>query len=253
MFTLKTRMSDALAERPALREILPAFHPAFAKLSHSVLGKILPRLVTVADAARIAGVDADAMLAVMNLPGPPAHPAPAGPRTSEPTPHWLGAAPVRILDARPALAAGEEPFAMIMGALRTLGSGEILTVLAPFEPAPLIRLMGERGWATHVGWDGDCCRASFWRPPDLPDAAPQLVLGERLQRGSSGHLLDVRGLEPPEPMRMVLQVLDDPEALPLTVVHHREPALLYPKLVERGLAWSVAQVDDHVEIRIDRA
>ena len=71
MFTLDTRMSDALAARPELRTILAAFHPAFAKLSHPVLGKILPRLVNVADAARIAGVDAEAMLAVMELPGPP--------------------------------------------------------------------------------------------------------------------------------------------------------------------------------------
>ena len=47
MFTLTTRMSEALAERPELRTILPAFHPARGELSHPVLGEVLPRLVTV--------------------------------------------------------------------------------------------------------------------------------------------------------------------------------------------------------------
>ncbi|MFN7144759.1 MAG: DUF1858 domain-containing protein, partial [Myxococcota bacterium] len=68
MITAATRVSDALAERPELRDILPAFHPAFARLAHPVLGRVLPKLVTVADAARIAGVEVDALVAVMNCP-----------------------------------------------------------------------------------------------------------------------------------------------------------------------------------------
>lgn len=251
MFTRRTRISDALAARPELRALLPAFHPAFAKLNHPVLGKVLPRLVTVEDAARIAGVDADAMLAVMNLPGAAAHPPlpPVEARVSEPTPPWL--AGPEVLDVRPALAAGQEPFAPIMAAFRSLPVGRPLTVLAPFEPAPLLRLMGERGWKTHIAWDGETCRASFWRPPDAGlTPADTTELAERLTRGEAGARLDVRGLEPPEPLRLTLAALDEPGALPLLVVHHREPALLYPRLAERGLTWTVHTLDDHVEIEI---
>jgi hypothetical protein len=253
MFTAGTRISDALAVRPELRAILPAFHPAFSKLSHPILGKVLPRLVTVADAARIAGVEVDALLAVMNLPGPPPGPPPApAARVSEPAPHWLAASPVRELDARPTLAAGGEPFAPIMTALRELDAGAVLTVLAPFEPAPLLRLMAGRGWFTHVGWDGDTCRASFWRPAAAgeTDAAEP---GERLTTGPDGRVLDVRGLEPPRPMELVLAAVDAEGGVPLTVVHEREPVLLFPRLAERGLAWTVSHVADHVEIRIARA
>lgn len=247
MFTLQTRISDALAARPALREILPAFHPAFAKLTHPILGKILPRLVNVADAARVAGVDAQTLLDVMNLPGLPAAPAiPVERGPDAPPPGWLR--DPLILDVRPDFLAGREPFARIMGALRELAPGQPLTVLAPFEPAPLIRLLEGRGWSSHVAFEGDVCRASFGRgPTDLAERAGPPVA---IEHTADGARIDVRGLEPPEPMRRVLDALDRPDALPLTVIHDREPVLLYPRLTERGLGWSVARVGDHFEIRI---
>lgn len=52
----------------------------------------------------------------------------------------------RVVDARPALAAGEEPFATIMDAAETLGDDEVLVVYAPFEPVPLEGVLGEQGF-----------------------------------------------------------------------------------------------------------
>lgn len=253
MFTLETRISDALATKPALREILPAFHPAFAKLTHPILGKILPRLVNVADAAKVAGVDAQTLLDVMNLPGStggPPNVSSVAARVSNVSgpvspldPGWLR--DPRILDVRPDLAEGREPFAPIMLALRTLESGRPLTVLAPFEPAPLVRILEKRGWTSHVAWEGDTCRASFWKPPGLAEvpADNRPVSGDRTR-------IDVRGLEPPEPMRRVLAALDT-AIFPFIVVHDREPALLYPRLRERGLRWTVERLAEHIEIRIE--
>lgn len=248
MYTRSTRMSVALADRPELRELLPAFHPAFSRLSHPVLGKVLPRLVTVEDAARIAGVEVDALLAVMNLPGPPPAPAPAAARKDEPVPEWLSRpAEARTLDVRHELAAGQDPFARIMSAVRELPAGAVLTVLAPFEPAPLRRLLGDRGWVSHAAWDGDTCRCSFWRAADGA-VDRQVDPGPRLRRAGEGWELDVRGLEPPEPLRLCLAAVDRPEVRPLVIRHHREPVLLYPRLAERGLRWTVEVGDDEVRI-----
>jgi hypothetical protein len=252
-FTLKTRISDALRQRPELRELLPAFHPAFSKLNHPVLGRIMPRLVDVEGAARVAGVDPEALLAVMNLPGGAEAPRPApAARLSEPSPPWLAGATLRELDARPILEGGEDPFKAIMEALRALGASEVLVVLAPFEPAPLRALLGRQGWEHHVAWDGDTCRASFWLPPERSPALAEggeVSLEGLLSEGSSGWTLDVRGLEPPRPLRATLAALDR-GALPLTLLHRREPALLYPRLEARGLAWSVREVDGGFEIAI---
>ncbi|HET9093020.1 MAG TPA: DUF2249 domain-containing protein [Acidimicrobiales bacterium] len=52
-----------------------------------------------------------------------------------------------IVDARPILAAGEEPFATIMSAVAALLEGEELVVLAPFEPVPLEGVLSSEGFA----------------------------------------------------------------------------------------------------------
>lgn len=250
MITAQTRVSDALSQRPELRDILPAFHPMFERLRHPVLGRVLPRLVTVADAARIAGVDLDALVAVMNLPAgaqPPV--AETRPRTAaQPAPAWLDPAREVVLDVRPILDRGEEPMRAIFDALRGLSDGEVLTVLAPFEPVPLVGLLARQGWAAHIRWEGDRCHATFGRGvAKTRDGAVDFA--ERLVHGEMGWVLDVRGLEPPEPMRLVLAAIEG--HLPLLVLHHREPSLLLPLLAERGLTAQIEHREDRVEIRID--
>ncbi len=253
-FTLDTKISEALRVRPELRELLPAFHPAFGKLNHPLLGKVLPRLVTVRDAARVAGVDAEALLEVMNLPGAPQHPLPTVERAVEAEPDWLRGAPLTVLDLQPEIAAGQEPFPAIMAAARELKPGAVLVVLTPFEPAPLRTLLGKRGWESYARWEGETCHTALWRRPDAaPEAAaapPQL--DTRLRLTEAGAELDVRGLEPPQPLRAVLAAIAGGH-LPLRVIHHRAPALLYPRLEEQGLRWATTEHDDHFEIQIDAA
>lgn len=55
----------------------------------------------------------------------------------------------RVVDARPTLAAGGEPFAEIMDAAAQVDDGEVLVVYAPFEPVPLEGVLGEQGFS-HV-------------------------------------------------------------------------------------------------------
>lgn len=251
MFTLDTRISTALAARPGLRQVLPAFHPAFDKLNHPVLGRVMPRLVTVRDAARVAGVDAQALLEVMNLPGPPdparTAPSPTLPRTSEAAPAWLQGAPRRSLDLHADLAGGGEPFPAVMAALRTLPVGAVLQLHTPFEPAPLRTLLGGRGWESHVAWCEAVCTTSFFRRPDAAlDQGPAVDTASRLHQRAGTTELDLRGLEPPQPLRAVLATLDA-GTLPLRLRHHRAPALLYPRLEARGLAWTTTRDgDDHL-------
>ena len=55
----------------------------------------------------------------------------------------------RVVDARPTLAAGGEPFEEIMAAAAEVGEGEVQVVYAPFEPVPLEGVLGEQGFS-HV-------------------------------------------------------------------------------------------------------
>jgi uncharacterized protein (DUF2249 family) len=134
------------------------------------------------------------------------------------------------VDVRDDLRRGQEPFARIMAAAAALGESEALVVRAPFEPVPLYGALGRRGFAH---WTeplaADDWRVWFHRgataaaPPASARAAPDTAT------------LDVRGLEPPQPMVRVLEGLDtlQPGAA-LTVLHERRPLFLYPQLDARG-------------------
>jgi uncharacterized protein (DUF2249 family) len=73
---------------------------------------------------------------------------------------------VATVDARPIIAAGGEPFDTIMAAVAALGDGEELVVLAPFEPVPLVGVLGSQGFSYHAAdlGDGDW-QVTFRREP----------------------------------------------------------------------------------------
>lgn len=132
------------------------------------------------------------------------------------------------LDVRDAIRRGEEPFAMIMAAVAGLGPDQALVLRAPFEPTPLYRVLGKRGFAhwTERRADDDWW-VSFYRGEPTSVSAPPAA--------AEAPTLDVRGLEPPQPMMAVLERLDAlAPGETLTVIHDRRPTFLYPQLDERG-------------------
>jgi len=135
--------------------------------------------------------------------------------------------------------------------LRALPPGGQLAVTAPFEPVPLIGLLARQGWRAWSRWDGGDCTVVFGREDGATSVEEAPLAGSPPVRRGDGWEVDVRGLVPPEPMRRVLACLDA-EQLPLRVVHEREPALLYPQLAQRGLAWRVSSADGAVYVDVRR-
>ncbi len=257
-FTLKTKISTALKERPDLKDVLPAFHPAFKKLQNPILAKTLTHLVTIADAARIAGVDPEAMLSVMNIPGVPDKlPKKSLATETAEMPPWFKDELVTELDVRAQLAAGSDPFKEIIGATRELPPGGILNLIASFEPAPMIRVLQKQGWVSWVRWEGEACHVAFWyankKAVGISDTDAAMD-AERMEKNASGWTINVRGLEPPQPMVYVLRALEDENlVLPLTIKHQRVPSILYSHLEELGFKWTTTEKDDGVDIVIERS
>lgn len=257
-FTLNTKIAAAIKERPDLKEILPVFHPAFKKLQNPILANTLTHLVTVKDAAKIAGVDPDAMLEVMNTPGVPCE-LPTKPVNANQAemPPWFKEELVTVLDVRAQLASGDDPFKEIIAATRELPSGGILELIASFEPAPMIRVLQKQGWVSWVRWEGEACHVAFWftNKKKVGPAGKEGAMDEdRLDRNASGWTINVRGLEPPQPMVYVLRALEDDDlVLPLTIKHQRVPSILYSHLEELGFKWSTSEHDEGVDIVIERA
>lgn len=70
----------------------------------------------------------------------------------------------RVVDARPVLANGGEPFEMIMDAVAQLGDDQVLIVRAPFDPVPLQGLLGEQGF----DYTSDQLAEDDWRTTFVP-------------------------------------------------------------------------------------
>lgn len=244
------KVSDVLARDESLVDVFVRHAPHFEKLRNRALRRVMGRLVTIEQAARIANVPASRLVRDLNAALGLGDAAASGranddSRANGEAPHRHPAyAPVVVLDVRDDLRAGREPFSAIMSAVGRLGEGEVLRLRTIFEPAPLFDLLAKRGFRHEaVAHAGDDWSSWFWRPDASPgsegDASAANAV-EALAAGDSAVVLDVRGLEPPEPLMRTLAALESlPPGKVLVQVNVRVPQLLFPMLAERGFACEV--------------
>jgi uncharacterized protein (DUF2249 family) len=245
MISADMTVARLLEEHPELVEVLAGYHAHFKQLRNRLLRRVMAPRVTVAQAARMAGVPTDELLGVLRRAvgeEEVAHPE-RSPEVGDP-PKVSGAesAPPRALaevpearrvhvDVREDIRRRQEPFARIMAAVKALGTDQALVLRVPFEPIPLYDVLGKRGlahWTERRA--ADDWSVWFYRAdtpsPESPSAVPP---------PSGRRVLDVRGLEPPQPMLRVLEAIEGlgPGAR-LEVHHDRRPLFLYPQLDDRG-------------------
>lgn len=251
MITRDVTVARLLDEHPGLLEVLASYHPHFGRLRNTLLRRVMAPRVSVAQAAQMAGVDCEELLTVLRQAAGESDPRP-GPQRDAPTlapatearPAPIAGVPesrvVRV-DVREDIRQGREPFAQIMAAVKSLGADRVLVLRAPFEPMPLYQVLGKRGlshWAERHA--ADDWSVWFYRATDAAEIAGsggESGQERRPAAGSEPERIDVRGLEPPQPMVRVLEALDRlPPGTRLEVLHERRPMFLYPQLDERGFA-----------------
>lgn len=146
----------------------------------------------------------------------------------------------KILDVRPMLRSGGEPFQAIMEAVQDLRPGQALKLLATFRPQPLFRVMAGRGF-DHVAreieggdWEvlftpqKEAAQVETSADADRPETWPDPFLH-----------LDLTDLDPPEPMVRILAAVEElgPGGV-LFALLSREPLFLFPELTKRGHQWA---------------
>lgn len=138
-------------------------------------------------------------------------------------------------DVREDLRAGREPFQRIMAARSEVPTGGCLVVRATFEPAPLYRVLGKQGFQHHT----EELAADDWRVWFYSDV----------------QVLDVRDMDPPEPLAHTLAAIQSlPENGTLVQVNVRVPQFLLPRLTEQGFVYEIREIaPDRVHVFIRRA
>ena len=162
-------------------------------------------------------------------------------------------------DVREDLRNGKEPFQRIMAARQRVPDGGVLVVRATFEPVPLYKVMGKQGFDHYTEELGvEDWRVSFYpaqqtthSPANEPSASTSVA-----ETGTEAGVivLDVRDMEPPEPMVHTLSALEDlPPGGTLLQINVRVPQFLLPILDERGFSYEIReQAPDLVRVFIRR-
>ncbi len=149
-----------------------------------------------------------------------------------------------ILDVRPVIQSGNDPFNEIMEAEAKLLEGEILQIINIFEPIPLINKMKTKGYKSWTERPEEGVVHTFFKKEsdvkddeEIPKIAESDIMTFQQKLSSfAGKVreIDVRHLEMPEPMVTILkevESLKDNEAL--FVEHKKMPQFLLPELKKR--------------------
>lgn len=262
------KVSEVLRRYPQLLDVLINLSPAFGRLRNPILRRVQTRLVTVAQAARVAGMEPGTLVAALNASAgvAPAQAAPGGTAGPPLAPRWQGGdgegpastapadqafldAPVAAeLDARPLHARGEEPLSAIMAAAAGVPGGSILLLRNSFEPVPLYGVLARQGFAHQTrqlgpeDWEvrflktgkGRRERPATPEPPEASGEAP-VPPSSTCDKPTATVTIDVSDLVPPEPMVRILGALEKvPPGGSLLVHHVRRPVYLYPQLEALG-------------------
>ena len=261
-------VSDVLARDEELVAVFERHAPHFAKLRNRAMRRVMARLVTVEQAARMANVAVDRLLDDLNEAlgvAPDAQDtrdlaARAIASGDDPVRRHPPSAPVLELDVRDDLRSGREPFSRIMSAVGELREGSVLRLRATFEPVPLFGVLAKRGFIHEsVAHALDDWSVWFWRPrtpvPELAAEDRPAVPDDLPPGDERTTYLDVRGFSPPEPMMRTLAALESLEhGRALVQVNDRVPQFLLPVLVERGFAYEIDESrPDRVLVRIAHA
>jgi uncharacterized protein (DUF2249 family) len=143
-----------------------------------------------------------------------------------------------------------------MAAKAALKPGEVLRLRATFDPVPLYHVMGKQGyehWTEQLGEDD--WRVWFHRPDAVAAPAEAPPHTESAPTAASGSLadapeeeiviLDVRGMDPPEPMMLTIAALETlPAGKTLLQINVRVPQFLLPRLEEMGFKYEVREQKD---------
>ena len=256
-----TKIAALIKANPASIDAIASINKHFEKLKNPMLRKILASRVTIADAARIGGCEVERFYEKL---------APLGfdieavsPSRLEETNNQITAMPdklsslipqkLQVLDVCDDIASGNDPFKKIMQNIDVLEKDKALLIINTFEPTPLIAILKKKGFASFIEPKGpNLVYSYFWaedtaakKAENLPEKTSSDSFDELLIRfAGKVKKIDVRQLEMPQPMILILQELEQlPAGMALFVNHKRVPQYLLPQIQEREFTIAIQEVE----------
>jgi len=146
--TLETKVAELLNDYEGMKDILIKINPKFKKLNNPVLRRTLAKIAGVRQAAIVGGMDPFDLLnqlriAVGQTPLESANSVAIA--SSSEVPAWIVKEPKATIDANVLLDEEANPLVKAYSILKKLNHGDILTIIADFQPEPLIEEFEKTG------------------------------------------------------------------------------------------------------------
>jgi uncharacterized protein (DUF2249 family) len=142
IITPKTKIHDLLTAYPELEELLIAQAQPFEKLRNPLLRRTIGKVTTLSQAAALGGLKVEELVNLLRKEAGQSGISDfddASRQYNTQQPSWYDEGKVvQTIDVREMLHAGEQPVHEVLAAVKKLKKEEILEIIAPFLPAPLV-------------------------------------------------------------------------------------------------------------------
>src|SRR5690606_34283397 len=137
--------------------------------------------------------------------------------------------------------------------VKDLKEGQVLKIINTFEPTPLIKLLERQGYESFVDKvDNNLIETYFYKSKPTEIKQDDLAIGENddwnpllKQYNDKMINIDVRHIEMPGTMMVILEEIDKmKEGMALYVHHKRIPVFLLSELKDRKFEYRIKEVSD---------
>jgi len=252
-----TKIATLLKENPDALEAIISISPKLNKLRNPLLRKLMAARTSINMASKVGGCTVSDFFKTLEPLGFTIDKNIVAEDNTEQRqiPEFvlnITAAALVELDVRAELASGNDPFNLIMKAVKQLQPGQVLKLINSFEPVPLILILEKQGFESYTETINDNLVHTFFNKSnaivikEVDTSKASEGWDEILQRFTDKmETVDVRQLEMPLPMLTILDALDKlTEEKALYVIHKRIPVFLLPELAERKFDYRIKEVGD---------
>ena len=258
-FNKNTRISTLIKANKNTIDVIASINKNFLKLKNPILRRVLAPRVSVSDAAKVGGVKIEVLIEKLGEIGFEFEGVKSQNNQTQDKIIDSMSVPKEIknlvqLDVRPTLDSGEDPFNIIMKAIKILKDEETLQIINTFEPIPLIRKLETKGYESRTVRPEDGIVHTYfkknttkWVDNEVEEKVKKSPVSFEEQLANFGDnikKIDVRQLEMPEPMVTILKEIETlKKGQALYVEHKKIPQFLLPELEQRNFNILYKEID----------
>jgi len=146
--TLETKIAELLNDYEGMKDILIKINPKFKKLNNPVLKRTLAKIAGVKQAAIVGGMNPMDLLNQLRISvgqAPVQNTNTKEILSTKAVPEWIDVVPKATLDANDLLDNEDNPLAKAYNVLKNMNTNDVLTIVADFQPEPLIEEFEKSG------------------------------------------------------------------------------------------------------------